>query len=120
PSATISYAGIPYCKTISTSQPVSITGTGAYTGGTYSSIAGLSLNSSTGAVTPSASTPGNYTVTYTIPPSGACAAIPVTTSVTINAAASATISYAGSPFCKSVSVPQPVSISGTGAYTGGS
>jgi hypothetical protein len=86
PTATISYAGTPFCTSVSTPQSVTLTGTGAYTGGTYSSTAGLTIDPSTGDITPSTSTAGTYTVTYTIPASGGCAAVPVTTSVTINTA----------------------------------
>jgi hypothetical protein len=60
-SATIAYTGSPYCLTAGTAA-VTQTGTG---GGTYSSTAGLSISSSTGAVTLASSTAGNYTVTYT-------------------------------------------------------
>ncbi|MBK7308306.1 MAG: hypothetical protein IPI88_15650 [Chitinophagaceae bacterium] len=35
-------------------------------GGTYSSTAGLTINAATGDVTLATSTPGTYTVTYTI------------------------------------------------------
>jgi|WetSurSiteA1Bulk_404760.scaffolds.fasta_scaffold02155_2 gliding motility-associated-like protein len=119
PTATISYAGTPFCTSASTSQPVTLTGTGAYTGGIYSSTAGLTINSGTGAITPSTSTAGTYLVTYTIPASGGCNAVPVTTTVIITALPTATISYAGSPFCKSLVSAQPVTINGTGAYTGG-
>ena len=96
-----------------------MTGTGAYTGGTYSSTAGLSIDGTTGAITPSTSTPGIYTVTYTIPASAGCASVPVTTSVTITAIPTATISYAGTPFCTSLATAQAVTLTGTGAYTGG-
>jgi len=51
---------------------VTLTGTA---GGTYSSTAGLTINSSTGAITPSTSAAGTYTVTYNIPASGGCASI---------------------------------------------
>src|SRR5207249_3777519 len=119
PTATISYAGTPFCKSVGTGQSVTLTGTGAYTGGTFSSTAGLTIDPSTGAITPSTSTAGTYTVTYTIPSSGGCAAIPVTTSVTITDVPTATISYAGTPFCKSVGAGQSVTLTGTGAYTGG-
>ncbi len=118
PTATISYAGTPFCTTVATAQPVTLNGTGAYTGGTYSSApAGLTINASTGAVTPSTSTPGTYTVTYTTPASGGCPAVQATASVTITAAPTAVIDYAD-PFC-STDGPQTVSLSGTGAYTGG-
>ena len=81
PSATISYPGNPYSTTLTTAQPVTFTGT---TGGTYSSSpSGLTLNTSTGAITPNTSTTGTYTVTYTIPASGSCPAFTTTATVTI-------------------------------------
>ncbi|MCX6305181.1 MAG: hypothetical protein NT040_09440 [Bacteroidetes bacterium] len=119
PTATIFYAGTPFCTSLLTGQAVTFSGTGAYTGGTFSSTAGLTINTSTGAITPSTSTAGTYTVTYAIPSSGGCAAVPVTTSVTITALPTAMISYAGTPFCQTVSTPQPVTLTGTtgGIYT---
>ena len=83
PTANISYAGTPFCQSLGTAQPVTLTGTGSYAGGTFSSTAGLTINSSTGAITPGTSTAATYTVTYTIPAFGACPTSPVTTSVTI-------------------------------------
>ncbi len=96
PTASISYAATPFCKT-ATAGTVTLTGT---TGGTYSSTAGLTINSSTGEINPSTSTAGTYTVTYTIPASGGCAIVTATTSVTITTLPTANISYASSPFCK--------------------
>ncbi|HLF51901.1 PKD-like domain-containing protein [Flavobacterium sp.] len=119
PTATINYTGIPFCKSVVAAQVVTLAGTGAYTGGVYSSTAGLSISPTTGSITPSASVAGIYTVTYTIPASGGCSAVPVTTSVTITAVPTAIISYSGTPFCKSVVAVQGVTLSGTGAYTGG-
>lgn len=81
PSATISYSGSPFCITSGTAT-VTRTGTA---GGTYSSTAGLSINAATGEITPSTSTPGNYTVTYTIAASGGCAQVITTTNVQITA-----------------------------------
>ncbi len=118
PTAAISYAA-PFCASLASPQSVTLTGTGAYTGGTFSSTAGLTIDPSTGAITPSTSTAGTYTVTYTIPAAGGCAAFSTTTSVTITAVPTATISYAGTPFCTSVATAQPVTLTGTGAYTGG-
>ena len=81
PSATISYSGTPFCRSVATAQSVTRSGT---TGGTYTaSPAGLSINSSTGAITPSASTAGTYTVTYTMNIAG-CGTRTATASVTIN------------------------------------
>ena len=118
PTASISYAG-PYCSSVATAQSVTLTGTGGYTGGTYSSSpAGLTINASSGAITPSTTTPGTYTVTYTIAAAGGCPVVTATTTVTITAAPTATIDYAD-PFCTSNAGPAAVTISGTGAYTGG-
>ena len=113
PTAAISYAGSPFCRTVTPAQPVTRTGTGSFTGGTYTaSPAGLTINSSTGAITPSASTPGTYTVTYTVPASGGCPAVPVTASATITALPVAAFSYAGTPYCSDEADPSP-------AFSGG-
>uniref|UniRef100_UPI00286CB35D PKD domain-containing protein n=1 Tax=Flavobacterium sp. TaxID=239 RepID=UPI00286CB35D len=84
PTATIAYSSTNYCTTDAV-QSVTLNGTGAFTGGAYSSTAGLSINPATGAITPSTSTPGPYTVTYTIPASGGCPSTTVTTNITITA-----------------------------------
>jgi gliding motility-associated-like protein len=81
PTATISYA-TPFCRDV-TSAPVNLNGTYAYTNGIFTSSPGLSINSATGVIIPSASDAGVYTITYTIPSSGGCASSIVTTSVTI-------------------------------------
>ncbi|MBK9538744.1 MAG: hypothetical protein IPO12_08390 [Flavobacteriales bacterium] len=134
PSATISYAGSPFCTS---GGAVSVTRIGTAGGSYTSSPAGLSISGSTGTITPSSSTVGTYTVTYTIAAAGGCAQFQTTASVTITAGPSATISYAGSPFCTSggavsvtrigtaggsyTSSPAGLSISGsTGTITPGS
>ncbi len=105
PSATISYSGSPFCKTFATAQSVTRIGTA---GGTYSaSPGGLTINAATGAITPSTSTAGTYTVTYTMAAAGGCRAQTATTSVTITAAPVATFSYTGTPYCKNASNPLP-------------
>ncbi len=111
PAATISYAGTPFCKSLSTGQAVTRTGT---TGGTYSSTAGLSIDASTGAINPSLSTAGTYTVTYTMAATGACVAQTATTNVTITAVPAASLSYSGSPFCKSITSGSPTLTGTTG------
>ncbi|MES2544176.1 MAG: PKD-like domain-containing protein [Bacteroidota bacterium] len=118
PTATINYAGSPFCNNNVTQQPVTIAGTAAYTGGTYSSSSGLTIDPVSGAITPSTSLPGNYTVTYTIPAGGGCPSIPITTTIIVTPAPTVVISYA-TPFCNSITNPQSVVITGTGAYTGG-
>lgn len=115
PSATITYLGSPFCKSNSTLQAVTRTGT---TGGTYSSTpAGLIINSTTGSILPSSSTAGTYTVIYTIPSTSNCPAVSVNTTVTITAVPSASITYAGSPFCKSLTTAQPITRTGTAGGT---
>jgi gliding motility-associated-like protein len=111
PTAVISYAGNPYCITLATPQPVTFSGT---PGGTFSSApAGLSINSVTGAITPSASTAGTYTVTYTIPAAGGCAIVTATTIVNIVTSPTAIITYSGNPFCRTLLTGQPVTLIGT-------
>jgi hypothetical protein len=83
-TATISYA-TPFCISLTAAQTVTLNGTGTFTGGTYSSTAGLSINATTGAITPSTSTAGPYVVTYTIAATGGCPAVTATTNVTITA-----------------------------------
>ena len=58
PTANLGY-NASYCNDLFTEQPVAITGTGSYLGGSFSSSpSGLSLNASTGAIIPGSSTPG--------------------------------------------------------------
>jgi hypothetical protein len=73
-----------YCTSVTAPQPVTLYGSGIYLGGTFTSTVGLTINSSTGAITPSTSTPGTYTITYTTPASGNCQ-ITTTSQVTIHA-----------------------------------
>uniref|UniRef100_UPI0040486D1E proprotein convertase P-domain-containing protein n=1 Tax=Flavobacterium sp. TaxID=239 RepID=UPI0040486D1E len=99
PTASISYTGSPYCTT-SAPVNVNLTGTGSYTSGVFSAPAGLSINTTTGQITPSTSTPGTYTVTYTIAPN-ACCAVPTvaTTSVTISSGPTVSSLNSTSPVC---------------------
>jgi sugar lactone lactonase YvrE len=119
PTASINYSGSPFCKSLTTGQPVTLTGTVGYIGGIYSSSAGLSINASTGAINPSLSTAGTYTVTYSTPASGGCIVISTTSQVTIAAIPTASISYLGTPFCNSQTSSQSVTLTGTGNFTGG-
>ena len=117
PTATISYSGTPFCSSDTSAKAVTFTGT---TGGTYSATpAGLSINSSSGSITPNTSAAGTYTVKYTIPASGGCSSVEVTTQVIITKLPTSTISYSETPFCQSVSSSQAVTLTGTDAYTGG-
>jgi uncharacterized protein YjdB len=61
PSGTFSFASPSYCIT---SGAINITNNSLTSGGTFSAPAGLTINTATGAITPSTSTAGVYTVTY--------------------------------------------------------
>ena len=63
PTATIDYTADSYTQNQG-EQAVIMSGTDNYQGGTFSSTEGLTINSSTGAIDPSTSTAGDYTVTY--------------------------------------------------------
>ena len=119
PYAIITYPASAYCKSVTTSVAVKRTGNAS---GTYSSTTGLNLNATTGSIIPSSSTPGTYTVTYTVPSGGGCAAFSATTTITITAIPSATISYFGGPFCTNITTPVTVNQTGTsgGTFTAGS
>ncbi len=122
PTASLSYAG-PFCKSITTAQNPTLSGTGTYTGGAYSSSpSGLSINSSTGAVTPSTSTAGTYTVTYTIPASGSCPSSTATATVVINAPPTAGITPPASMVltCTTTSLSATATGGGTYSWSGGS
>ncbi|MFN8281737.1 MAG: gliding motility-associated C-terminal domain-containing protein [Chitinophagales bacterium] len=101
-SASIAYSPNTFCNSVSTPQNVTRTGTA---GGTYTaSPAGLSINASTGAITPSASAINSYTVTYTIPASGGCSQFTTTASVTISSGITPTFT-AISPICQNALAP---------------
>lgn len=85
PTATINYIGNPFCSSNTSPQEVTLTGTDAYLGGIYSAMPfGLNINPTTGEIIPSTSTPGTYTVTYTILASGSCGSVSTTTTITIS------------------------------------
>jgi hypothetical protein len=115
PTASISYAGSPFCG----SGTVAVTSTGT-AGGTYTAApAGLSITAATGSINLSTSIVGTYTVTYTFS-SGGCSNT-ATTSITINPPPAATISYTGSPFCATgtKTVTQTGTTGGTYSSTAG-
>ena len=106
---TFTYSSTEYCKSGSNPTPT-VTGT---TGGTFSSSAGLSINTSTGEIDIAASTAGTYTVSY-VTSSNLCA-VTGTFDVTITDDEDGTFTYASAEYCVSGSDPTPT-ISGT---TGG-
>ena len=111
PIASISYTGSPYCSNGGTAT---VTRTGQ-AGGTYSSAAGLSVNSSSGDINLAASTAGTYTVTYSFS-NGTCSNS-TTANVTITTLPVATFSYIGTPYCSNGSDPSPTYSGGGAAGT---
>ncbi len=98
--ATFSYSSSSYCVNAIDPTPT-ITGV---TGGTFSSTSGLSINTSTGTVDVSASTPGTYSVTYNT--SGLCDGTE-NVSLTINSLDNASFNYASAAYCNNNSDPNP-------------
>lgn len=98
-SASIDYVQATYCQGSSDPTPT-ITGTA---GGTFSvTPAGLTLNSTSGEIDLSVSTPGSYTITYT------SATGTTTDAVTIIATDDASFSYNKSSYCLNESDPTPI------------
>ena len=115
PTASISYA-TPLCST-ATVVPFTLSGTNAYTGGTYSSTAGLTLDAVSGAIDVATSTPGTYTVTYAIPDSGFCSGLSATTSVTINQALTSDFAYDVATYCTNQGTATPTMTGAAGTFT---
>ena len=117
PTATITYAQPAFCTTDLNTEPVTLVPSTGLTG-SYSSIpAGLTLNSSTGAITPSTSTPGNYKVIFNYFGGPNLCPNTDTAFVTIAQTASGTISYSGSPYCTNFGIAN-VANGLTGTTTG--
>ena len=93
PVATFSYPANTYC-TLGTATPT-ITGT---SGGTFSSSNGLIINATSGVINLAASTPGIYTITYTLTV-GNCTITPTAT-ITINAIPNAPIVTTPIAYCQ--------------------
>jgi len=119
PSASGFYPASPYCSNMGSLIP-----TGSQTGlmGTLSSDAGLSINSATGVINVSASTPGLHTINYSVPAFGGCNAYSTSADITISTSPNATINYGGSPYCSgagTATVTKTGSGSGTFSSTAG-
>ena len=113
-TATINYPLSSYCS--STPGNTAVTQTGP-AGGNYSSTpAGLTLNASSGAITPSSSTAGIYTVTY-LYTSGSCS-LAATASVSIQAPHTVTVTANPVNVCvNSSSQLTATATSGSGNYS---
>ena len=114
PVATFNYNSLTYCKT--GANPV-LTYLNGGSPGVFTSTPGLTLNSTTGAIDLSTSTPGNYTITNTIAAAGGCNAVSATFTITITAPQVARFGYTGSPYCKNATNPSPTCTGGGVAGT---
>lgn len=94
PVGTFNYSGSPYCAT----GTANVTFTGGGIAGTFTSTAGLSINSSTGQIDLAASTPNTYIVTNTIAAS-TCPQVVETASITIQTAEDASFNYSSANYC---------------------
>lgn len=121
PTAQITYGQTNFCTSETTLKSIQLTGTDAYTGGTYSvDVPGLTLNPATGEFNPSTTTSGTYVITYTIPTTvNGCTVPPVTTTITVFQAPSATITYSAASYCNLINWSQSVNLRGVGTITGG-
>lgn len=117
-TAGISYAGTPFCA-LSAGEPVTLNGTGTYTGGTFSSTSGLSVDAVTGNIVPASSTAGTYVVTYTLPASSSCPVYTTTDTVEVKAPVSGYITGSATVVQNSSSTPNItfVGTGGTAPYT---
>ncbi|MFA6129106.1 MAG: YDG domain-containing protein, partial [Bacteroidales bacterium] len=105
PVADFAYFGSPFCS--NGVDPIPVFSNGGVAG-TFTSTAGLVFESSaTGQIDLSASLPGTYTITNTIPASGGCSAAVVSRTVTLTKLPVATFTYPGNPFCSNGSDPNP-------------
>jgi hypothetical protein len=114
PIATIDYTGSPFCP-VGTGL-VTLTGE---TGGSYSSTAGLDINTTSGAIDLETSTPDTYTVTYSFSDVNGCANS-TTAQVIIVPLPTASISYAGTPYCATGVASVTQNGAGGGTYSGSS
>ena len=110
PTATFDYPSGTYCKTGTNPSPRFI---GLGVAGVFSSApAGLSISSS-GLITLSTSTTGNYIITNTIAAANGCGVVVETFPITIINPQVATFNYPASPYCQNATNPSP-SFVGTG------
>jgi gliding motility-associated-like protein len=119
PTSTLSYANPIFCES-SGPQPPTLTGTGAFTGGVYSSTAGLDINPSSGIITPTNSVPGVYTVDYAVPQYQDCPSFTVSFPIEITPLPTAVIDYGALGFCEDDSTTITPGLTGTNNFLGGS
>jgi len=115
PDASFTYAQAAYCSAESNPSPVFPLGASA---GIFSSTAGLAfVNTSTGQINLSASTPGIYTVMNTINAAGSCPLATASTTVTVNTSPSATVTGGGVACEGSGPITVDVALAGAGPWS---
>ena len=100
-TATFAYSGTTFCAS-GTNPTATVTGT---TGGSFASTTGLVIDAATGTVNLAASTPGTYSVTYSV--AGPCPSSASAT-LSITSAPVATFAYASAAYCVGSTNPAPV------------
>jgi gliding motility-associated-like protein len=108
-----------YC-TSDAPAPSGLVQVGGNPGSYVATPAGLTIDATTGVITPGTSTPGTYHITYTIPALGGCAAVPVEDDVEIILTPVATtIDYPGA-YCNTAGTTAVVTLVGTpgGTFVG--
>jgi gliding motility-associated-like protein len=100
-----SYSASSYCTHDPDPSPIIAAGSVA---GTFISTTGLVLNSATGVIDLSLSTPGYYTVINSVPAGGSCSASTSAASFDILPSKNASFSYSSGTYCPSGSDPTPV------------
>ena len=115
-AAGFSYAGSPYCQ--NGSNPIITLASGSSAGTFTASSPNVHFVSSTpGEIDLSLTNPGVYTITNTVPASGACASVNASTTITITPTPIATFSYTSSPYCQNLANPSPTYSNGGFAGT---
>lgn len=115
-AAGFSYTATPYCQNAANPAPALNPGA---TAGTFTSTPTtlVFVSTTTGVVDLAGSPAGTYTVTNTVPGSGACASVNASTQITITQTPIATFSYTASPYCQNLPNPSPTFSSGGFAGT---
>ncbi len=112
PDASFSYSQTSYCTT--ETDPVPSFGSGA-SAGVFSATAGLVINSATGEIDLSASTPGSYLVTNSISASGVCPATSATFTIAVEESPTAAVS-GGGQLCGTGTIPVTITFTGAGPW----
>lgn len=107
PTATVTYTGTPFCPTGGATP--TLTGT---RGGTFSTTSDIAVNATTGTVNLSVPA-GTYSIDYTIPPTGGCDAVTVTTSIAVRQMPAITTQPVAGAVCTGNNISFSVAATGT-------